>query len=239
MMGNTSTASQIPEPVNQHSVRGYIKKKKKNVNVFTYLICVDLESRTTTATAIVKKYALNGFAVCFKRGLLFARRKTCIKGIDSFCVRHRFRTSPRSPNHSRPRPSTRWPRPHLGNSLPLAPSDQFRTETVLLLVCDGDLVGLVLGRHVQVGLPSHVLRADSIALTPPARCAWRSSHLSACCWHCSLCHGSWGPNPACFPHGSLGPNPWLFFFLHVRLARVFRHFQVSLSLCRDLLSALR
>ena len=50
-------------------------------------------------------------------------------------VRHRSRTSPwvsisesSSPNHSRPRTWTCWPHPHLGTSLPLATSDQFRTE---------------------------------------------------------------------------------------------------------------
>ena len=35
--------------------------------------------------------------------------------------------------HSRPRTSTRWPHPHLGTSLSLAPSDQFRTETTFIL----------------------------------------------------------------------------------------------------------
>ena len=73
----------------------------------------------------------------------------------------------------------------LGNSLPLAPSDHFRTETAFLLVCDDDQVGLV-----QVLLPDsitgfHALRADSTALTPFARCAWRALLLFACGWHCS------------------------------------------------------
>ena len=36
-------------------------------------------------------------------------------------VRHRSRTS------------TRWPHPHLGTTLPLAPSEQFRTETTSFL----------------------------------------------------------------------------------------------------------
>ena len=61
-------------------------------------------------------------------------------------VRHRSRTSPWvpfsqcftrqrciSPNHARPRTSTRRPHPYLGTSLPLAPSDEFRTETTSLL----------------------------------------------------------------------------------------------------------
>ena len=43
--------------------------------------------------------------------------------------------------HSRPRTSTRWSHPHLGTSLSLAPSDQIRTETTSLLICDGDSVG--------------------------------------------------------------------------------------------------
>ena len=79
----------------------------------------------------------------------------------------------------------------------------------------------------------HALRADITTFTSSARCAWRSSPLFACCWHCSFCHGSWGPNPGCFLHGFSGPNPWLFVhgfsgpnpwlfdFLHGRLARVF------------------
>ena len=79
------------------------------------------------------------------------------------------------PNHTVSRSSTCWPRPHLGNSLPLAPSDQIRAETAFRLVCDEDRVGLVLGRHVQVLLPSvrrsYVLRAGSTALNPSARCA--------------------------------------------------------------------
>ena len=144
--------------------------------------------------------------------VVFARRRTCITGLDSFCVGHRFRTSPRSPNHSRPRPSTRWLRPHLGTSLPLAPSDQFRTETAFLLVCDGDLVGLVLGRHVQILFSSaHPPRVASTC------CARTASHLSACCWHCSFCHGSLGPNPGC---SSFFTSIW----------HVFHHRKMSLSL---------
>ena len=89
-------------------------------------------------------------------------------------------------------------RPHLNTSLPHAPSDQFRTGTAFLLVCDQ--VGLVLGRYVQVLLPDfvvgfhalsprvasrtptlflctsaccfHVSRVDSIAVATAARCAW-------------------------------------------------------------------
>ena len=38
-----------------------------------------------------------------------------------------------SSNHIWPRTSTRWPHPHLGTSLSLAPSDQFRTETTSFL----------------------------------------------------------------------------------------------------------
>ena len=40
--------------------------------------------------------------------------------------------------HSRPRTSTRWSHPHLGTSLSLAPSNQFRTETIFRPTCDGD-----------------------------------------------------------------------------------------------------
>ena len=141
------------------------------------------------------------FAVCFERGLVFARLKTCITGLDSLVfviivgLLHVL--------HSRAVL-------RLGTSRPLAPSDQLRTETASLRVFDGDQVELVLGRDVQVFqvLPPRLARR------------LRSSHLSACCWHCSFCHGSLGPNPGCFLHGSLGPSPCLFLFLHVQLARV-------------------
>ena len=58
-------------------------------------------------------------------------------------------------------------RPHLNNSLPHAPSDQFRTETAFLLVCDGGL-----GRSVQVLLQdivvgsTHCLHVLPLVLQP-------------------------------------------------------------------------
>ena len=145
-------------------------------------------------------------------------------------VRHCSRTSlwvsnsvGRSPNHSRPRTSTRWSRPHLGNSLPLAPSDQFPTETDSLLICDGDRVGLVLGRHVQVCLPNvFSTSCERTASLSPAPCVrveiFALIRLLLALFLLSRVLGS--QSLAVFLHGSLGPNPWLCSFLHVHLGRV-------------------
>ena len=85
----------------------------------------------------------------------------------------RFRLSkPRS------RSSTCWPRPHIGNSLPLAPSDQIRTETAFLLVCDDDR-GTCPGQTRSSSSPTPSLASTRCArtapLSPPPRVA-RGAH---------------------------------------------------------------
>ena len=70
------------------------------------------------------------------------------------------------------------------------------------------------GRSTRA-FPPRQLASDS--QTHPSPLLEQSNHNLACCWHCSFFRGSWGPIPGCFLHGS---RPWLFFFLHVHLARV-------------------
>ena len=140
-----------------------------------------------------------------------------------------------------------------GNSLPHAPSDQFRPETAFLLVCDGGL-----GRYVQVllrdfvvgfhALPLvlqptlflctsaccfHVLRADSIAVatavTPSARCAW-SVFLPAV-GYALLFLGSWVPSLAVSVLGFLGPFPGCFFLLFSRCRCHFDSTEFAFELC--------
>ena len=118
----------------------------------------------------------------------------------------------------------------------LAPSDQFRTETAFLLVCDGDryvqvlLPDVVVGFHawsprvasdsnllvVLVLVPAccfYVSRADSIAVaavTPSARCAW--SVLLPAVGYALLFLGSWVPSLAVFCSWVLGSLSRLFLF---------------------------
>ena len=136
---------------------------------------------------------------------------------DHVLIRVRFSVG--FPNHSRPRPSTRWPRPHLGHPLPLAPSDQFRTETAFLLVCDGDLAGLILGKQVQVS-PNVACTscARTASLSPPPRVARGDLRTSLAAVGTALSvMGSWVPIPGCF---SFFTSIW----------HVFHHRKMSLPL---------
>ena len=144
-----------------------------------------------------------------------------------------------------PKPfSTRWPRPHFGHSMPLAPSDHFRTETAFVLVCDGDLVGLVLGGHVQMlfspartcVLPPHVarrqhrshslraLRVEIFAVVRPLLALFFLSWVLGSQPWLFFFMGPWVPLPGCF---SFFTSIW----------HVFHHRKMSLSL-RSLLSEL-
>ena len=118
-------------------------------------------------------------------------------------------------------------------TLPLAPSDQCRTETTSLFICDVDRVGLVLGRRVQVCLPSvDCTCARTAPLSTPPRVA--RGDLRTCPpvvgTALSVVVGRWVPTLAVFHHGSLGPNPWLFFSFFTSIWHVFHHRKMSLSL---------
>ena len=115
MMGNTPTASQIPEPVN---ITAFAVPSKANSSKQLNSQGLQMSHNIQLRLSVVRD--LNANHVLIR-------------------VRHRSRTSPwvsfseiSSPNPSRPRTSPRRPHPHLCTSLPLAPSDQFRTETTIV-----------------------------------------------------------------------------------------------------------
>ena len=110
-----------------------------------------------------------------------------------------------------------------GNSLPHAPSDQFRPETAFLLVCDGGL-----GRYVQVLLRDFVVGFHALPLVlQPCPC---SSALQLVASTCYARIASLSPLLSPPPHVArgvfsclllamlfcswvLGSLPWLFLFL--------------------------
>ena len=114
MMRSTSTASRIPEPINVAIC--HVRSVGRSILRRCDSLQTDRFSRLHP-NKLVKAIELRGSSC-----------RTTSNQLRLINVSH---TQQRgiSPNHSRPRTSTRWPHPHLGTSPSLAPSNRSRTET--------------------------------------------------------------------------------------------------------------